>query len=396
MSFRIRFAAMAFTILPAFLSAAESSPTEPQKEVPPLINKLQDSDPLVRMKAAKSLGELGATAHAALPTLLSLKKDADEDVRNIAERAARRITDQVASEVTKMIDHLNDTDPAIRAKAAKQIGQFGPAAKNALPSLRARLKDPDPQVKNEAENAIAAISRKPITPDVQLLLNELQSPDNSTRKAAIDALASMGAIAEGALDALRQLRQDPDPAIRIAAIKAGGLIERAVADAKKDARLDAASIAGAYKGAKIENEGIRKASWKVRGQGAFGLPNFREQPAAASEIKVRQIFENAVWQFSPDGKVSVQLTLPAGWQQGLAPTPRITLSGPTEAEKNERFFSLDYQGMERIAMVSLRGSVALHDDCPFVTCILTITGANTLEAVVEQNLEPAPSDLRKQ
>lgn len=60
-------------------------------EVQRLIEQLNSSDELVRLKAAKDLGKLGAAARGAIPTLQRLLQDPDEDVRRVAASAIERI-----------------------------------------------------------------------------------------------------------------------------------------------------------------------------------------------------------------------------------------------------------------------------------------------------------------
>src|SRR5260370_38072656 len=67
-----------------------------------LAEKLQDEDPMVRYKAAKSLDEMGPLAEAAHPSLA---------------------------------EALSDADPKVRDRAAKALSKIGPIASVAVPGL---------------------------------------------------------------------------------------------------------------------------------------------------------------------------------------------------------------------------------------------------------------------
>ena len=51
-----------------------------------LVKQLKNKDEIVRFKAAKALGKLGAEAKGAIPALTEALKDMDEDVRAVAKR----------------------------------------------------------------------------------------------------------------------------------------------------------------------------------------------------------------------------------------------------------------------------------------------------------------------
>ncbi len=78
-----------------------------EKAVPPLIESLDDPNPLVRYRAAKVLSRIGPDAVAAVPAL---------------------------------VRHLSDVDESVRREAARAIGQIGPDASEAVPHLINALK----------------------------------------------------------------------------------------------------------------------------------------------------------------------------------------------------------------------------------------------------------------
>ena len=67
-----------------------------------------------------------------------------------------------APDLAKLTEQLHASDAATRRTAALQLGQFGPAAKDALPALIKALGDSDKQVWSYAVGALAGLG-----PDAQ-------------------------------------------------------------------------------------------------------------------------------------------------------------------------------------------------------------------------------------
>lgn len=127
-----------------------------------LIGELKDGDPAIRLKAAKMLGRMGAAADA-LPALRLAANDADADVRRVAADSVQAIEAAVAAlpsrndDVARCIADLANSNEAIRLRAAKELGQFGPAARDAIPALERALQDLDADVRRVAAASLARI-----------------------------------------------------------------------------------------------------------------------------------------------------------------------------------------------------------------------------------------------
>lgn len=78
--------------------------------VPPLIQSLDDPNPLIRYRAASVLARIGPDAYEAVPAL---------------------------------VRHLNDVDFSVRREAARALGQIGPLASEAVPQLIEALRSDD-------------------------------------------------------------------------------------------------------------------------------------------------------------------------------------------------------------------------------------------------------------
>lgn len=210
--------------IPGIMRAAEEAPEEVPKEapaeapkedpVPKLIQALQDPDAIVRMRAAKSLGEMGAKAKPAIEALKKALEDKDEDVRLIVKRALDRIQVQADPQLTKLIADLGAPEALNRLLAAKALGDMGNKAAPALPALQKAQNDEDPDVRRVAKNAIEKIKSSG-SPKVTRLIEQLGDEDAMVRLAAAKQLGDMGAEAQPAVEALRAAREDPDEVVRM-------------------------------------------------------------------------------------------------------------------------------------------------------------------------------------
>ncbi len=89
-----------------------------------LIEKLQDSDPMVRIHAAMLVGAMGDDAEPAVPALVELLQFGDVQDRRLA---------------------------------ALTLGEIGPAAEEAIPALFAAVDDDDEAVSEMAETALELV-----------------------------------------------------------------------------------------------------------------------------------------------------------------------------------------------------------------------------------------------
>ena len=82
--------------------------------------------------AADALARIGADA---VPELVSALNDSNPQVRLQAARALARIGPDAAPAVQALTEHLTDVNPLVRQNAARALGQIGPRAKSAVPDL---------------------------------------------------------------------------------------------------------------------------------------------------------------------------------------------------------------------------------------------------------------------
>src|SRR5262249_35568369 len=134
--------------------------------VPTLISLLKDQDRDVRARVVAALGNFGGQAHQVLPVLRAALreaalKDDDASVRTLAAHALLQAGPEPDAEVAGLIDSLRNEVDVLRFHAAAALGNLGRAARPAEPALiHAALWDEDPAVRVEAAMALWKIDRK--------------------------------------------------------------------------------------------------------------------------------------------------------------------------------------------------------------------------------------------
>jgi beta-lactamase regulating signal transducer with metallopeptidase domain len=128
-------------------------PGERAPAVPQLITLLRDTDPWVRMAAARAIGEV--RDRRASETLIVTLSDADWRVRRLAAWALNEMKEQRAVQALCNL-LLGDARAEVRIAAAEALGEISSA--EALPSLQQALNDAEAGVRAKATWAIAEIN----------------------------------------------------------------------------------------------------------------------------------------------------------------------------------------------------------------------------------------------
>lgn len=169
-----------------------------------------------------ALGQIGSASRTALP---SMAKAAGRSLD--ITQAVKRSTDQIlassdAQNIDILIRQLRSRDSSVRLRAVKALGNLGPAARFAVPNVLDALNDADGDVRRAAIAAIRQIipDAKPTEAIVRALAADLADPDPNIRLIAVRALGRTGQAAAGASAAIETLRTDPDPDVRRAAVEA--------------------------------------------------------------------------------------------------------------------------------------------------------------------------------
>jgi HEAT repeat protein len=189
---------------------------------------LRHRDARIRRGAAEVLGDLGLRASESVPALVHALHDKEELVRVRAARALGAIGAPAAIEL--LIVALSDPLPSVRSASAEAIGKI-PAAQG-VSALKQRLSDPEMHVRVKAAQAIWRISG-----DAELVVSVLIQALRD-RRAASDAKFVLGEIGPGAACAVpalvqslreervgRPLRTPPSSALALGRIGAAAVPE---------------------------------------------------------------------------------------------------------------------------------------------------------------------------
>jgi HEAT repeat protein len=183
--------------------------------VPSILSLMKDADRNTRLRAVTALGDLAEEVRRVLPELRdalgeAAVHDGDDGVRAEAVRALLRAGPQSATEVGALIDALHSEVDVVRFHAAIALGDFGPGGRPAVPALiHASLWDEEPAVRLGAAMALWKIDdhRDPLT--IHVLTAALDDVNELICWVAAEWLGQMGPAAREAAPALRQaLRRD--------------------------------------------------------------------------------------------------------------------------------------------------------------------------------------------
>ncbi|HEU4680432.1 MAG TPA: HEAT repeat domain-containing protein [Gemmatimonadales bacterium] len=170
-----------------------------------------DPEAEVRTAAIRALGALGATE--AESDFLRLLGDAEPAVREAAISAA--VAAELRSVTPALIDLLGDKESSVRRKAAHAIGLLGDRA--VAPRLQRALPEATADVR---EVLLVTLTRLDPEAMAGLVGTLAESLDQDSKLSVLRALRRPRSVQ--ALLVLEQFSQDPDPAVRAAAVQALG------------------------------------------------------------------------------------------------------------------------------------------------------------------------------
>jgi HEAT repeat protein len=164
--------------------------------------RLNDLDPLSRLRIIDSLTGLESFAEPAIPYVLPALKDSDPKIRMSAVNFLNRVGPAAKVAVPGLIQCLNDPDESVRLGTMDTLGIIGPAAKDAIPALDIAMKSVDNDTSEHAAMALASIDPgdKAVLPIMMRTLNEWGETDD-----AIEALGKMGSYARPAVPTIEHL-----------------------------------------------------------------------------------------------------------------------------------------------------------------------------------------------
>lgn len=141
------------------MDAASSLASIGKDSVQPLINKITAANGSGKAMAAASLSKMkGDMAAPAIDALLTLAKDADAENQEWAVKALGNIALKPETCIPVFIGLLDSKHTGVVTAAIAGLGNFGPAAKEALPKLEALTKSRVEDIKGGAVGAVYKIS----------------------------------------------------------------------------------------------------------------------------------------------------------------------------------------------------------------------------------------------
>lgn len=176
-----------------------------------LAEALADPEAEVRELAAAGLAEFGPDAQIALPELIKAVQDENPVVRRRALRAIGFIGATAADDALPcLIAATEDDDEGVSMQAIATIGELGPAAAPAVPALMSAIWTGDVR-----RRAVAGVSLTSIgAAAVPSLMQSLSHPAGEVRAKAAHLLGRLGPAAAEARAALQGLLNDRDDATR--------------------------------------------------------------------------------------------------------------------------------------------------------------------------------------
>jgi HEAT repeat protein len=201
-------------ILSAAASLGESG-------IPVLIEALKR--PEAATSAASLLAGLGSKAKSATPALAAMLGDPTGELRREALLALAAMGADAAPAQAAILKMLSDPELRVRTVAAYALGRIGTDASTAAPQLRAELQSTDPVMRVASAWALVHVSPRgeQVAPEVlPNLMQGLKNENVPVRRGSAEALGRLGKAARTAEGALRVTARDPDETVRKAALEA--------------------------------------------------------------------------------------------------------------------------------------------------------------------------------
>ncbi len=201
---------------------------EPNTVVPALVESLDDEHEWVREVVGNSLRTIGK---AAIPSITELLRDRERG--STALQALAVLKADGAEATAAVVEVLKHDEPILRMQAAITLSRIAQADDLPVPALIEALSDPSYLVRREVadclvwSNAPQAINAR--VKVVPVLVEVLKDEEALFRERAALNLGMIGGLAQGAIPALGEAAQDPEPTVREAATAALDLIRSQVA-----------------------------------------------------------------------------------------------------------------------------------------------------------------------
>ena len=277
-----------------YFAAAFGSMCRQGDGVEALMDVLEDENPNASLCAIQSLGEIGAKARAAVPTLVRMMEASRGGT--VVIDALGKIGEGAVAAVPLLNSRLDALNHRDRESAAEALGRIGPGAGAAIPALVKATTDPVGDVRWYALRALAKVG-----PTSVEALSAIRRALHENRHAYIRSAAVEALLARGREEALPVLRDGLSATrwgTRVACAEgAGQLGEKA-----------AALVPELRKALTDEDRDVRRAAAMALGK--IGRP---AGPAGEELEKALQDFHRSVRRAAAEALVAIGRTLPEGY-----------------------------------------------------------------------------------
>ncbi len=195
----------------AAMAIGNVAPIHAEKVVPVLTAALADPDPGVRAAVEVSLPSFNLdVAHSGqnFPNQTADEispRPTEENVSPFAQAGELPNLDSaLAGELQQAIQDLSHADVTVRKNALERISWIGPDAKPALTKVAACLKDSQPEVRAYAAKTLWDVDQSAALPAIQTLQEMVDSTEPGVRPLAAFYLGYMGRAAASALPTLKR------------------------------------------------------------------------------------------------------------------------------------------------------------------------------------------------
>lgn len=180
---------------------------------------LKSLDDTIHKTCVVTLGQIGYGSSPACKALAAILTDpASESLQDTAMKALTTLGTGATSVVPILADQMSGAQPPRKIALIKLLKRIGPTAGDALPKLGECMKSEDSAVRRAALDAILTISSDEKQKQ-ELLLSAASDPDTSLKEAASEALASSTAISPENLKTLMDNAEHGKPDVQIASLK---------------------------------------------------------------------------------------------------------------------------------------------------------------------------------
>ena len=227
--------------------------------VPVLISILKNSGGVLCCEVAEALGAIGPAAKSAVPALIGALKHSNEYVAKYAAQSLGKIGPAARASVPALVKALKSNHFEVRYNAAEALGKIGVVNTNIVRALFKIYGEKDGEyVSRAVGKTLDTLVGPKASAAVPALIEALTSPKRAVRKKAVALLDKMGPLARAAMPKLVDMLKNQNDEICFDVVRVLGRIRDARAvpalirilnrkDSSKEIRGEVIKILGSMK-----------------------------------------------------------------------------------------------------------------------------------------------------